>query len=149
MKEARVKDLYITEEEFFLPLNSPITVRRPITAARVRVTGLVGVLGKITGRGFERLKSLKEILTPLTLHGDRFLQNVTFKNFVKAKDIVRSRGLSMRGILENGVPLDSNVSAHLILSSNKTVITFKSSYPCACVTIWNLFYIFIFSNGAM
>jgi len=56
------------------------------------------------------------------LHGDHFLRNVTFTNFVKVKDIVRSRGLSMKEILENSVPLDSNVSTHLILFSNKTVI---------------------------
>jgi len=93
-----------------------------ITAAKVRVTGLVEISGKITGKGIEKLNPLKEIFTPLTLHGDYFLQNVTVRNFVKVKDIVRSRGLSMKEILENSVPLDSNVSAHLILFSNKTVI---------------------------
>ncbi|KYM83201.1 hypothetical protein ALC53_06469, partial [Atta colombica] len=121
MKEARVKDLYLTKDEFFLPLNGPTTIMHSsITATKVRLTGLVKTSGKITGRGIERLKPLKEILTPLVLSGDRFLQNVTFSNFVKAKDIVRSRGLSMKEILENTVPLDSNVSVHLILSSNKT-----------------------------
>ncbi|KYN06038.1 hypothetical protein ALC62_03038, partial [Cyphomyrmex costatus] len=121
MKEARVKDLYLTKDEFFLPLNGPTTVMSgSITAPKVRLTGLVKTSGRITGKGIERLKPLKEILTPLVLSGNRFLQNVTFNKFVKTKDIVRSRGLSMKEILENIVPLDSNVSAHLILSSNKT-----------------------------
>lgn len=134
MKEARVKDLYLTKDKFFLPLNDPTTVMEgSITATKVRLTGLVKTSGKITGRGIERLKPMKQILTPLVLSGDRFLQNVTFSDFVKAKDIVRSRGLSMKEILENIVPLDSNVSVHLILSSNKTVIIKKSIFVCARV----------------
>lgn len=123
MEEAIVKELYLTEDEFFLPLNGSTTVMNgSITAANVRVTGPVEMSGKIIGKGIEKLKPLKEIFTPLTLHGDCFLQNVTFKNFVKAKDIVRPHGLSIKEILENTVPLDSNVSAHLILFSDKTVI---------------------------
>ncbi|XP_011693850.1 PREDICTED: uncharacterized protein LOC105453515 isoform X2 [Wasmannia auropunctata] len=121
MKEVKVKDLHLTEDEFLLPLNGPATVMNgSITAARVRLTGLVDISGGLAGKGLEKFKPLREILTPLTLLGDRFLQNVTFRNFVKAKDIVRSRGSSMKEIIENSVPLDSNVSAHLILSSNKT-----------------------------
>ncbi|XP_011870378.1 PREDICTED: uncharacterized protein LOC105563408 isoform X2 [Vollenhovia emeryi] len=119
MKEARVKDLRLTED-FFLPLNGPTTLTNGLTVAKVRVTGLVQMSGRLTGEGIEKFNPLREILTPLTVHGDRFLQNVTFRNFVKAKDIVRPRGLSVKEILENSVPLDSNVPAHLILSSNKT-----------------------------
>lgn len=92
----------------------------------MRVTGLVEVSGKLTGKEIERLNPFKGIFTPFTVHGDRFLQNVTFRNFAKAKDIVRSRGMSVKEILENSVPLDSNVSTHLILSSDKTVIILKS-----------------------
>lgn len=146
MKEAKVKDLHVTEGAFFLPLNGPTTVMNgSITAAKVRVTGLVGIsTGRITGKGFEPLKPLKEIFTPITLNGDRFLQNVTFRNFVKAKDIVRSHGLSVKEILENSVPLDSNVSAHLILSSDKTVIILKfiSMYICDDFKFILHFYIF-------
>jgi len=109
MKDVKVKNLHLTEDEFFLPLNGPtVTMTGSITAAKVRVTGLVEISGKITGKGIEKLNPLKEIFT--------------LTNFVKVKDIVRSRGLSMKEILENSVPLDSNVSTHLILFSNKTVI---------------------------
>lgn len=133
MKEAEVKDLYITKDAFFLPLNGPTTVMNAsITAAKVRVTGLVEMSGRITGKGIEKLKPVKEIFTPLILHGGRFLQNVTFRKFARAKDIVRSHGLSVKEILENSVPLDSNISAHLILSSDKTVIILKFIFVCAC-----------------
>ncbi|XP_077278366.1 uncharacterized protein LOC143906276 isoform X2 [Temnothorax americanus] len=122
MKEAKVNNLCLTEDAFFLPLNGSTTVMNgSLTAAKVRVTGLVEASSiRLRGKESEKLKPLKEILTPLTLHGDRFLQNVTFRNFARAKDIVRPRGLSVKEILENIVPLDSNVSTHLILSSNKT-----------------------------
>lgn len=136
MKEAEVKDLYIIEDAFFLPLNGPPTVMNAsITAARVRITGPVEMSGRITGKGIEQLKPLREIFTPLILHGDRFLQNVTFRKFATVKDIVRSHGLSVKEILENSVPLDSNVSTHLILFSDKTVIILNI-YICVCVTIF-------------
>lgn len=141
MKEAEVKDLYIIEDAFFLPLNGPTAVMNAsITATKVRITGPVEMLGRIRGKGIEKLKPLKEIFTPLILHGDRFLQNVTVRKFVRAKDIVRSHGLSVKEILENSVPLDSNISAHLILSSDKTVIILKSISACACDGFSNLFY---------
>lgn len=118
-----MKELYLTEDEFFLPLNGSTTVMNgSITAAKVRVTGLVELRGGITGKGIEKLAPLKYISTPLTLYGNRFLQNVTFSNLVKAKDIVRTRGPSLKKILENSIPLDSNVSVHLILFSDKIVI---------------------------
>ncbi|XP_011155669.2 uncharacterized protein LOC105193044 isoform X3 [Solenopsis invicta] len=127
MKEAEVKDLYLKNDEFLLPLNGPATVMGgSITAAKVRFTGLVDISGRIKGKGSEMIKpemNVKQISTPLTLLNDRFLRNVTVRNFVKAEDIVRPRqssGLSMKKILENSVPLDSNVPVHLILSSNKT-----------------------------
>ncbi|XP_070162269.1 uncharacterized protein [Polyergus mexicanus] len=121
MKKATVKELYLTEDEFFLPLNGTTTVMNgSITAAKVRVTGLVEMKGGITGKGIEKLAPLKYISAPLTLYGDHFLQNVTFSNLVKAKDIVRTRGLSLKEILKNRVSLNSNVSVHLILSSDKT-----------------------------
>lgn len=106
-----------------MPLNGTTTVMNgSITAAKVRVTGLVEMKGGITGKGIEKLAPLKYISAPLTLYGDHFLQNVTFSNFVKTIDIVRTRGLSLKEILKNRVPLNSNVSVHLILSSDKTVI---------------------------
>ncbi|KAM0726481.1 hypothetical protein ACS0PU_007665 [Formica fusca] len=121
MRKATVKELYLTEDEFFLPLNGTTTVMNgSITAAKVRVTGLVEMKGGITGKGIEKLAPLKYISAPLTLYGDHFLQNVTFSNFVKAKDIVRTHGLSLKEILKNRLPLNSNVSVHLILSSDKT-----------------------------
>ncbi|KAL6265402.1 hypothetical protein P5V15_002198 [Pogonomyrmex californicus] len=121
MKEVRVKELFLINDEFFLPLNGTTTVMNgSISAAKVRFTGLVKTTGKIEGKGVERLKPLREIYEPLTLSGDRFLQDVTFRNIVKAKDIVRLRGRSMKEILKNSIPLDSDVPAHLILSSDKT-----------------------------
>ncbi|XP_012532717.1 uncharacterized protein LOC105834630 [Monomorium pharaonis] len=124
MEEAEVKDLHLTEGNFLLPLNGPATVMDgSITAAKVRLTGPVEITGRITGKIGEKIKPLKEILTPLTLFGDRFLRNVTFRNFIKAENIIRSSqssGLSMKEILENSVPLDSNVPVRLILSSDKT-----------------------------
>lgn len=124
MRKATVKELYLTEDEFFLPLNgTELTVMNgSITAAKVRVTGLVELKGGITGKGIEKLAPLKYVSTSLILYGDRFLQNVSFSNFVKAKDIVRTRGMSLKKILKNCIPLNSNVSVHLILSSDKTVI---------------------------
>lgn len=123
MREARVKELHLTEDEFFLPLNGSTTVMNgSITASKVRVTGLVELKGRLTGKGFEKLAPLKYISEPLTLKGNHFVQNVTFSKLVKAKDIVRTRGPSLKEILENRVSLDSNVSVHLILSSDKTVI---------------------------
>ncbi|KAL0105372.1 hypothetical protein PUN28_016792 [Cardiocondyla obscurior] len=123
MTNVKVKDLNVTTGSLLLPLNSSSTtvMSGSITAAKVRFTGLVDIVtGKITGKGGEKMKSLKEILTPLTVDGDRFLQNVTFSNIAEAKDIVSPRGLSMKQLLENSIPLDSNVPIHLILSSNKT-----------------------------
>lgn len=143
MNEAEVKDLYLTEDAFFLSLNGPAVMNGSITAAKVRVTGLIETSGKITGKGIKKLKPLKEIFTPLVLHGDRFLQNVMFRNFVKAKDIVRSHGLSVKEILESSVPLDSNVSAHLILSSDKTVIILKSI--SVCTLRFQIYFTFLFS----
>ncbi|XP_029165434.1 uncharacterized protein LOC114936425 [Nylanderia fulva] len=121
MKEARVKELHLTEDEFFLPLNGSTTVMKgSITASKVRVTGLVALNGGIKGKGFEKLAPLKYVSDPLTLYGNHFVQNVTFSNLVKVEDIVRTRGPSLKEILENRVPLNSNVSVHLILSSDKT-----------------------------
>ncbi|XP_024888654.1 uncharacterized protein LOC112465371 isoform X2 [Temnothorax curvispinosus] len=136
MKEAKVNNLCLTEDAFFLPLNGSTTVMNgSLTAAKVRVTGLVEASSiRLRGKESEKLKPLKEILTPLTLHGDRFLQNVTFRNFARAKDIVRPRGLSVKEILENIVPLDSNVSTHLILSSDKT--QWSNVTLCDFITNW-------------
>ncbi|XP_072746368.1 uncharacterized protein [Anoplolepis gracilipes] len=121
MRNARVKELRLLEDEFLLPLNGSTTIMNgSITAAKVRVTGLIELKGGITGKGIEKLVPLKYVSAPLTLHGDRFLQNVTFSNFIKAKDVVRTDGPSLKEILENHVPLDSNVPVHLILSSDKT-----------------------------
>lgn len=134
MKEARVKELHLTDDEFFLPLNgSAVTMNGSITAAKVRVTGLVSLKGGLKGKGIEKLMLLKDIFIPLTLPGDCFLQNVTFRNFVKTKDIVGPQGQSLRGILENSVPLDSNVPQHLILLSNKTVSRNNKKY---CIYIY-------------
>lgn len=122
MKEARVKELHLTDDEFFLPLNGPaVTMNGSITAAKVKITGFVHLRGGLTGKVFEKLMLLKDIFTPLTLSGDYFLQNVTFRNLVKAEDIVGPRGQSLKGILENSIPLDSNVPQQLILSSDRTV----------------------------
>lgn len=123
MREARVKELYLTEDEFFLPLNGSMTVMNgSITATKVRVTGLVELKGGITGKGIEKLAPMKYISTPLILDDDYFLQDVIFSNLVKTKDIVRIRGPSLKEISENRIPLDSNVPVHLTLSSDKTVI---------------------------
>jgi len=122
MREARVKELHLTEDEFFLPLNGSSTVMNgSITAPKVIVTGKVHVRSGIKGKGRNKIAPVKEISTPLILFNDRFLQNVTFRNLVNVKDIVSNRGLSLKEILENGVPLDSDVPIHLILSSNRTV----------------------------
>ncbi|GAB1868165.1 Closca [Camponotus japonicus] len=121
MREARVKELYLTEDEFFLPLNGSMTVMNgSITATKVRVTGLVELKGGITGKGIEKLAPMKYISTPLILDDDYFLQDVIFSNLVKTKDIVRIRGPSLKEISENRIPLDSNVPVHLTLSSDKT-----------------------------
>lgn len=126
MEKVRVKELYLTGNEILLPLNGSSSVMTgSITARRVRVTGPVVTKGRITGKGSEKLAPVKEILTPMTLLNDRFLQNVTFRNLVKAKDIVRVGGgplkKSMKEIIENSVPLNSNIPMHLTLSSDKTV----------------------------
>jgi len=126
MREARVKELYLTEDEFFLPLNGSMTVMNgSITATKVRVTGLVELKGGITGKGIEKLAPMKYISTPLILDDDYFLQDVIFSNLVKTKDIVRIRGPSLKEISENRIPLDSNVPVHLTLSSDKTVIIYS------------------------
>jgi len=122
MREARMKELHLTEDEFFLPLNgSPIVMNGSITAPRVTVTGNVHVRSGIRGKTRDKIAPVKEISTPLILFNDHFLQNVTFRKLVNVKDIISTRGLSLKEILENGVPLDSDVPVHLILSSNKTV----------------------------
>lgn len=129
MREARVKELYLIENEFFLPLNGSTTIMNgSITATKVRVTGLVELKGGIRGKGIKKLAPLKYISTPLILDGDYFLQDVIFNNLVKTKDIVRIRGPSLKEILENRIPLDSNVPVHLTLSSDKTVIILKFIY---------------------
>lgn len=123
--EARVKGLHLTEDEFFLPLNGSTTVMNgSITAPKVTVTGTVNMRCGIKGKGRDKIAPVKEISAPMILHNDRFLQNVTFRNLVKVKDIVSTRGLSLREILKNGVSLDSDVPVHLILSSDKTVCDF-------------------------
>ncbi|RLU23456.1 hypothetical protein DMN91_003660 [Ooceraea biroi] len=121
MRGARVKELHLTEDEFFLPLNGSTTVMNgSITAPRVTVKGTVHVRSGIRGRGRDKIAPIKEISTPLILSNDSFLQNVTFRNLVQVKDIVSTRGLSLKKVLDNGVPLNSDVPVHLILSSNKT-----------------------------
>ncbi|XP_012224336.2 uncharacterized protein clos [Linepithema humile] len=120
MEKVRVKELHLTGHEFLLPLNgSSIVMMGSIIAPKVRMTGLVNLKGGITGKGSEKLAPVKEILTPMTLFNDRFLQNVTFRNLVQAKDIVRADGSSIKEIMENSIPLNSNIPMHLTLSSDK------------------------------
>lgn len=151
--EARVKEFHLIEDEFFLPLNGPaVTMTGSITAARVKVTGLVELRGKIAGKNTEKLMPLTDIYTPLILPHNCYLQNVTFRNLVKAKDIVSSRKSSLKRILENSVPLDSDVPTHVILSSNKIVIIQAKYCDCTCIrnTTLRLHFTFSpFSNGTM
>lgn len=125
IKEAKVKELYLTENEFLLPLNvTTTTMTGSITAAKVRITGFVNLKGGISGKGREKLAPLKEIPVPLTLLKDCFLQNVTFRNVIKINNIIRTQGLSLKEILENSISLDSNIQEHIMLSSDKIVSNF-------------------------
>ncbi|XP_020292032.1 uncharacterized protein LOC109858817 [Pseudomyrmex gracilis] len=123
IQEARVKELRLTDDNFFLPVNgSAIVMNHTITAPRVRVTRTIDLQAGIKGEGRKKLEPVKDIVTFLTLSGDRFLQNVTFTNIAEVGDVVRTRsdGRSLKDIVENIIPLDSDVPTHLTLSGNKT-----------------------------
>ncbi|XP_019699980.1 uncharacterized protein LOC105189727 [Harpegnathos saltator] len=118
--EARVKEFHLVKNEFFLPLNGPtVTMTGSITAAKVRIAGIIEIRGTITGKSGKKLMPLTDIYTPLKVPYDCFLQNATFRNFVEAKDIVSPRKTSLKRILEDNIPLDSDVPIHLMLSSDK------------------------------
>lgn len=118
-----MEKLSLVKNEFFLPLNSPTaTMTGSITARKVKVIGLIEMKGKITGKNAKKLTLLKDIYTPLKLPYDCFLQNVTFGNLVRVKDIVSTRKLSLKHILEDSIPLDSDVPKHVMLFSDKIVI---------------------------
>lgn len=120
--EARAKEFNLVKDEFFLPLNGPaVTMTGSITAAKVKVTGLVELRGQIAGKSAKKLMPLTDIYTPLNLSYNCYLQNVTFSNFVKAQDIVSPSRSSLKRILENSVPLDSDVPKHVMLISDKIV----------------------------
>ncbi|XP_014469815.1 PREDICTED: uncharacterized protein LOC106741904 [Dinoponera quadriceps] len=129
--EARAKELHLINDEFFLPLNGPTsTMTGSITAVKVKITGLIESKGKIAGKSAEKLMPIKDIYTPLELPRDCFLQNVTFRNLVRARDIVILNDnnnetivrpkLSMKKILENKIPLNSSLPKHVILFAHKT-----------------------------
>lgn len=118
-----MEELNLVQDEFFLPLNGPTTtITGSITATKVKVVGLIETRGKITGESAKKLTLLKDIYTTLILPYDLFLQNVTFRNFVRADDIVSTRKSSLKQILENSIPLDSDVPKHVMLFSDKIVI---------------------------
>lgn len=124
LQDVRVKELHLTDDNFFLPLNgSTIVMNHSITAPKVRVTRTIDLQAGIKGEGRKKLEPVKDIFTFLTLSGDRFLQNVTFTNIAEVKDdVVRTHdGRSLKDIVENIIPLDSDVPTHLTFFGNKTV----------------------------